>query len=160
MDDIDALELTGHARRGAIALREKHPEVKFTSGRRNAHSQARAMSQNVAQNRDWIEQTYRHSEAALLLQGWIDANPHKKTAREIEDGLYAVMLGMPAVTLSKLSKHLSGEAFDVQPVPGDEGAAIKATIAGLPGLDKFLEKEGGLTRWHAQFKSEDDAGSA
>jgi len=49
-----------------------------------------------------------------------------------------------------LSKHLSGEAFDVQPVDKD-AEAIKKTIRGLTGLDKFFDTEGGLVRWHAQF---------
>jgi hypothetical protein len=53
--------------------------------------------------------------------------------------------------VAKLSKHLSGQAFDVQPVEADADK-IKETIRGLSGLDKFLEKEGGLVRWHAQFK--------
>ena len=52
--------------------------------------------------------------------------------------------------LAMLSKHLSGDAFDVQPVDTD-AAAIKKTIRGLKGLDRFMEKEGGLIRWHAQF---------
>lgn len=34
----------------------------------------------------------------------------------------------------------------------DNGAdQIKKAIRGLPGLGLFLEKEGGLVRWHAQF---------
>jgi hypothetical protein len=52
--------------------------------------------------------------------------------------------------VGKVSKHLSGDAFDVQPVDIN-AEAIKATIRGLAGLDKFLDKEGGLVRWHAQF---------
>ena len=32
-----------------------------------------------------------------------------------------------------------------------DAEAIKKTIRGLDGLDKFLDKEGGLVRWHAQF---------
>jgi len=38
----------------------------------------------------------------------------------------------------------------VQPVEKD-AAGIKKAIRGLPGLGRFLEKEGGLIRWHAQF---------
>src|SRR6266436_115300 len=30
--------------------------------------------------------------------------------------------------------------------------AIKADIRALPGLNKFLEKEAGHVRWHAQFQ--------
>lgn len=51
----------------------------------------------------------------------------------------------------RLSKHFSGMAFDVQPVDGPAGDKIKAAIRKLPGLTRFLEKEGGLVRWHAQF---------
>ena len=43
-----------------------------------------------------------------------------------------------------------GEAFDVQPVDKDADA-IKKTIRGLDGLGKFLDSEGGLVRWHAEF---------
>ncbi len=33
----------------------------------------------------------------------------------------------------------------------EDAEAIKKTIRGLSGLDKFLDTEGGLVRWHAQF---------
>jgi len=52
--------------------------------------------------------------------------------------------------LVKISKHLIGMAFDVQPVIID-AAAIKESIRQLPRLHKFLDKEGGQIRWHAQF---------
>ena len=52
---------------------------------------------------------------------------------------------------ARLSKHFSGQAFDVQPVAGAAGSAIKKTIRALPKLNNFLEKEGGLVRWHADF---------
>jgi hypothetical protein len=38
----------------------------------------------------------------------------------------------------------------VQPVETDADA-IKKSIRELEGIGKFLEKEGGLVRWHAQF---------
>ena len=53
--------------------------------------------------------------------------------------------------LAMLSKDLSGDAFDVQPVEAD-AEAIKKSVRKLKGLERFLEKEGGLVRWHAQFK--------
>jgi hypothetical protein len=36
-------------------------------------------------------------------------------------------------------------------VHGETEAAIRATIASLPGLVKFIDREGGLERWHVQF---------
>ena len=34
---------------------------------------------------------------------------------------------------------------------GPTATKVKAFIQDLPGLNVFLDKEGGLTRWHAQF---------
>jgi hypothetical protein len=83
-------------------------------------------------------------------QKWVDDNPDKKAKAEIEQGLLEVLNQYTDAQLGVLSKHISGMAFDVQPVEGGED--IKASIKALEGLDKFLEKEGGLVRWHAQFK--------
>ncbi len=147
---IEALNLRGAARRGAYALKKAHPAVKFTSGRRGKEDQARAMASNVVSNRKWIAQTYRATPISAACQKWVDDNPGKKTQAEIAAGLAAVMAATSDAELAKLSKHLSGDAFDVQPVEKD-AEAIKKTIRSLEGLDKFLDKEGGLVRWHAQF---------
>jgi hypothetical protein len=147
---IEALHLRGSARSGAYALKKAHPSVKFTSGRRNKDDQARAMASNVVHNRKWIEETYISTTISKACQKWVDDTPDKKTQDEIAAGLLSVMNAATDADLGKLSKHLSGDAFDVQPVETDADA-IKKTIRGLSGLDKFLEKEGGLVRWHAQF---------
>lgn len=151
MTDIDALNLAPVARAAAIALRGKHPGVKFTSGRRGVSDQARAMSQNVAKNRQWIAQTYVSTAESRSLQAEVDKLGPRATADAIEHALVAVMSKWSDKQKGAVSKHFSGEAFDVQPVPGKEGDAIKASIRKLPGLVKFLETEGGLIRWHAQF---------
>ena len=51
----------------------------------------------------------------------------------------------------KISRHLTGRAFDLRPVT-QNAEAIKADVRALPGLNKFLEKEAGHVRWHAQFE--------
>ncbi len=148
--EIEALDLALTAKIAAYALKRAHPNVIFTSGRRNKRDQARAMSENVILNRKWIEQTYAQTIARDNCQKWIDDNPDKTAQEEIEAGLARVIDALPDAELAKLSKHLSGEAFDVQPVT--EGTEeIKATIRRLPGLKVFLDMEGGLIRWHAQF---------
>ena len=134
--EIEALNLRGSARIGAYALKKAHPSVKFTSGRRDKHDQARAMASNVVRNRKWIGETYAAGTVSNACQKWVDDNPNKKTQDEIAAGLLSVMNGATDADLAKLSKHLSGDAFDVQPVEG---------------LGKFLDQEGGLVRWHAQF---------
>jgi hypothetical protein len=146
---IDALQLRGHAQAGAYALKAQHPSVVFTSGRRFPSDQARAMASNVALNPKWIAQTYKASAASQACQAWVDAHPDC-TKAQIEAGLLGVFATLPDAELLKLSKHLTGDAFDVQPVQAG-AEAIKQAIRGLAGLDVFLEREGGLIRWHAQF---------
>lgn len=149
---IEALQLRGAARRAAYALKKAHPSVKFTSGRRDRADQARAMASNVVSNRKWIGQTYKPGVVSSGCQKWVDDNPAKTTKDDIAAGLLSVMNAASDADLARLSKHLSGDAFDVQPVDVNADA-IKNTIRGLEGLDKFLDKEGGLVRWHAQFVS-------
>jgi hypothetical protein len=147
---IEALNLRGAARAAAYALKKAHPAVKFTSGRRNKADQARAMASNVIHNRNWIEDTYAASTVSKACQKWVDGHPDAKTQEEIAAGLLSVLDVATDAHLARLSRHLSGDAFDVQPVETDADA-IKKTMRGLKGLDIFLEKEGGLVRWHAQF---------
>ncbi len=148
--EIEALDLAPTARRAAYELKTAHPGVIFTSGRRNKRDQARAMAENVILNRKWIEQTYAKTLGCDNCQRWVDGHPDKTTQEEIEAGLASVIDALPDVELARLSKHLSGDAFDVQPVIED-AERIKATIRSLPGLKVFLDMEGGLIRWHAQF---------
>jgi hypothetical protein len=152
---IESLDLAPKTKRAAYLLKRKHPSVVFTSGRRDKKGQARAMASNVANptlkdNRHWIKKTYKESPARDALQKWVDDNGDKTTKSEIAEGLLGVLDGLTAEQLSHVSKHLTGEAFDVQPVT-KHAAAIKKTIRNLPGLSWFTDKEGGLVRWHAQF---------
>lgn len=148
--DIEALDLAPTARSGAYALKKAHPTVSFTSGRRDKADQAHAMAGNVVSNRKWIEQTYTKSAASKRCQQWVDDNLQATSKGEIAAGLLSVMNALSDSQLALFSKHLAGQAFDVQPVEAD-AEAIKATIRSLPGLGKFLDREGGLVRWHAQF---------
>jgi hypothetical protein len=148
---IEALKLNDTARQAAYNLKAKHPGIIFTSGRRDKADQARAMASNVVKNRKWIVLTYKPTRVSAACQDWVDQNPAATSASEIADGLESVLNGFHEHELRQLSKHLSGDAFDVQPVT-QNAAQIEADIRALPGLDKFLDKEGGLLRWHAQFK--------
>lgn len=147
---IEALDLAPAARKAAYELKNQFPSVRFTSGRRNKQEQAHAMASNVVLNRTWIKETYVPSDARDACQKWVDDNPGKKKISEVAAGLEKVLNGLSDAQLAHLSKHLSGDAFDVQPVEQNANE-IKKAIRTLPGLDKFLEKEGGLVRWHAQF---------
>lgn len=147
---IDELELVSYAREAAQALQAKHPEVVFTSGRRNSQQQAHAMAGNIVANRRYIEQTYAKTPQRASLQAWVDSHPQAKTVQEIAAGLAGVMAHWTDAQKRTLSQHFSGEAFDIQPVPGS--TSIIASIKALPRLRQFLQKEGGLVVWHAGFK--------
>jgi len=147
---IEALNLNPTARQAAYALKAKHPGIVFTSGRRDRTEQASAMASNVVANRKWIQQTYVESPASSACQQWVDNNPRATSKATIAAGLASVLDGLSDADLRHLSWHLSGDAFDVQPVT-DGADQIMADIKALPGLNKFLSKEGGLVRWHAQF---------
>lgn len=148
---IEGLDLSETAKKGAYALKKAHPSVSFTSGKRTIDEQASAMAANVVSDgRDWIKKTYSSSSAITALQKWVDDNPKATTQADIAAGLKGVFDGLSEAQRNTVSKHLTGEAFDVQPVETDADM-IKATMKGLPGATKFLEKEGNLVRWHVQF---------
>ena len=149
--EIEKLDLAPAAKAAAYELKRLHPGVVFTSGRRDTVAQARAMASNVAKKRKWIVETYKESTARAACQTWVDDHPEATTPAQIQEGLLSVFNSLTPDQLGGLSKHLSGNAFDVQPVDKD-AAAIKASIRGLEGLGLFLEREGGLERWHAEFR--------
>jgi hypothetical protein len=149
---IEKLNLAETARKAAYALKAAHPGVTFTSGRRDRADQCRAMAQNVAGERGWIAATYKPGPVAEALQRWVNAHPEAATVQDLAVGLLGAMNALPDAVVAGFSKHLTGEAFDVQPLPdGPQATAIKTTIRGLPGLVQFLEKEGTKIRWHAGF---------
>jgi hypothetical protein len=147
---IEELKLEPVAERAAKLLLQKHPNIQFTSGRRDVPQQAHAMASNIVslQDRQWIGKTYL---AGAKLQKWVDDHPSAVTVDQITAGLQETMKAMPEAELLKISRHLTGRAFDIRPVT-QNAEAIKADIRALPGLQKFLEKEGGHIRWHVQFQ--------
>ena len=150
---IAQMKLSRIAREGAERLQAECPWVVFTSGRRDLEEQAHAMAANVMLNRRWVEQTYLHGQP---LQRWIDAHPEADSPGRLAEGLYTVLLALPDADIAKVSRHFTGDAFDVRPMVHEGkstlyGEKILDVMRSLPGLDKVLLKEGGLVRWHAQF---------
>lgn len=147
---VAELGLVDYARDAAAALLAAHPNVVFTSGRRSVKQQADAMAENTVENRRYIEQTYAANPESRSLQQWVDNHPEAISKAAISIGLEDIMRNWTDAQKKTLSRHFSGQAFDVQPVA--DGEAIKDTIRSLPNLRQFLESRGGLTRWHADFE--------
>jgi hypothetical protein len=149
---IAILGLLDYVAEAAELLLSRHPGVVFTSGRRDVRQQANAMAGNVVVKRRWIEETYTATAERTALQAWVDANPAAVTKEQISAGLESVMASWTDEQKRRISRHFSGQAFDVNPVPGPAGEVIKATIQALPNLRKFLPEEGGRVIWHADFE--------
>jgi hypothetical protein len=144
--------LRGYALAGLQTILEKYPQLVVTSGLRDKHGQAHAMASNVVKNRKFIAKTYVVSDVRDELQTWVDEHPEAATVDAVTAGLERIINTYPADELAHLSRHLSGDAFDLQPREDlDNADQIKADIRNLDGINKFLEKEAGLVRWHAQF---------
>ena len=127
---IEELQLEPIADHGARLLQQKHPNIEFTSGRRMIAQQAHTMAANIVSlnDRQFIGRTYL---AGAKLQQLVDAHPNAVTVDVITAGLLGVMNGMAEDEVLKISRHLTGRAFDVRPVRQNAGA-IKADIRALP----------------------------
>jgi len=146
---ISSLGLSSTAKKAAEELQKAYPDIEFTSGKRDLSEQADAMAGNVVKTRDYIKKTYASGDASKACQKWVDDHPDAKSQKDIAAGLLETLKGLGSKA-GQISKHLTGDAFDVQPVTKDADA-IKKTIRALTGIKKFLEKEAGLTIWHAEF---------
>lgn len=126
--------------------------ARFTSGHRDMVRQAHAMAVNTSLNRQWVGQTYKRGAAVQL---WIDEHPDVTTVEALADGIYRVIAALPGD--QQISHHLlmPCPCFDVEPRTDAIGEKIYQAIKELPGLTKFLEREGGLLRWHVEFLKAD-----
>ena len=149
--NIASLKLSPKARKAAEILLKEYPDIVFTSGRRDLAGQTHAMAGNVVKKRDWIAKTYASNDASKACQKWVDDHPEAKTQKQIAAGLLETLKGL-GPKAGQMSKHLSGDAFDIQPVKDKVKAeAIKKSIKELPGVKQFLDHEGGLEIWHVGF---------
>ncbi len=146
------LDLEANAQAAVDKLVEKYGQtVSFISGRRTPAGQGGAMAPHIVNDRQWIKKTYIDVEIANELQGWVDNHPEATTAAQIAAGLGGIITPWDTAKRRRLSWHLTGEAFDMKPVAGQQGADIIAYLKTLPHYNKFLDKEGGDIVWHAQF---------
>lgn len=154
---IAQMKLSPNARKGAEWAKTRHPNLVFTSGRRDVRDQARVMANNVTKyGRGWLIATYKPTPILKTLNGWLDANPSVADSKTIADGFYDCLLACHSTDLSAVSRHLTGDAWDAQwPASNEEGERIAADIRQqMPaeyGLDKVITREGALRVIHVQF---------
>ena len=120
-----------------------------TSGHRSVAGQARAMAVNVAQNRDWIGQVYRHGAALQLL---VFHHPEWVTSARIGEELYKEMILHPELT-KDLSHHLQYPCpcFDLDPdTVNDQVKAMILAYQQEQVITQVLWKEGGFPKCHIE----------
>ena len=150
---FDQLNLTGSALYAATKIKERFPNVVFTSGTRTLDSQARAVAQNIYRLQDsgWVSATYRDSAFIRklnqeIINNWASIKGNEsiilQTVKRVFDNDNA--------GAKLMSKHLIGYAFDlrVNCVNYDE---LNSFVKTLPGFNQFLTREGGLAVWHIEF---------
>ena len=120
-----------------------------TSGHRSVAGQAHAMAVNVAQNRKWIGQTYRHGAE---LQALVDAHPEWVSARDIGEGLYLAMT-FDGAHAGGLSHHLllPCPCFDLDPESVTDRVRVRIEDYQREGvIVQVLWREGGLKKCHIE----------
>lgn len=146
------LNLSPTAEPYARRLKGQFPNMQFTSGRRDLTSQCSAMASNVVSRRNWIIDTYSDTPLILAMQRWVNNNPSARTRAAIATGICGVARTFPIADQNRISRHVGGDAFDVQ--RGDP--ALQRALAAIvtergSSRAKFLTNEGGLEIWHLQF---------
>jgi hypothetical protein len=146
--------LVGDALNVATELLRRFPDAELTSGKRDLKEQAAAMATNVLKERGWIGATYKPSPVSQALHAWALEKRHVRVKGDLAFGLLDMMRRFTPFELGKLSLHLTGEAFDVRPMNTARGMSLKKYLAEAAADKggKFLEREGGLIRWHWQAK--------
>lgn len=161
---IQELRLSHIAERAARLVLERHPEVVFTSGRRDLMDQARAMAQNaVTFGATWLDDTYKNKRIVHHLMTYMEENPdHCRDAKILGHHFYEQLQEHFAGEYAKFP-HLRGDAFDIRYprlknglYDRPSGDRIMATLRSLPehgiAIDWVTDREGALTVIHAQFK--------
>lgn len=159
---IDAMQLSPNAKRAAELVYAAHPDVVFTSGRRDARDQARAMAENtIRYGAEWLRGTYRNQDMVRSLEAWIAQHPeHTSSVTLLGQGFYDTLITTQPGQLAQFP-HCRGDAFDIQcprygsgQIDEQTTAQIRHTIETLPiplGLQLILTREGQHRVIHAQF---------
>lgn len=144
--------LRGEALEVALAFSAKFPTAVFSRGIRTLRTQCRDMAENVHLNRMWILETYKASKPAMAAHAWVIANKHVRAVGDIADGLEFVLRTFSPEALESLSRHFTGDAFDLRPrsVNREMREWLEDEAEKRGAL--FLDREGGLIRYHWQAK--------
>ena len=167
---IEEMQLAPNAKRAAQMVRDTHPGVIFTSGRRDVRGQASAMAENTIRHGvGWLNSTYKNKEMVQQLEDWMESNLDKTASKQqMTEGFYQTLVSLQAGRLAQFP-HCRGDAFDIQCPRFADGridelsvSLIRRTIEALPvelGLQLILTREGEHRVIHAQFQHNVEIGA-
>lgn len=164
---IADLNLLPNTKRAAEIIQQEHPYVEFTSGRRDALDQARAMAQNVAAiGPAWISNTYsaKQPKMVAVMMTHMEENPDRaKDILCLTEDFHHILTEYFLPAFMKFP-HFQGRAFDIRwprfPRSGEidfaKGERICYTISNLKEmfripLELFLKRESGVFVIHSQY---------
>jgi hypothetical protein len=159
---IAEMRLSANAWAAAHIVLTEHPSVIFTSGRRDARDQARAMATNtIRYGVAWLGQTYKNQDMVRNLEEWMETHLDQTASEKLmTEGFYQTLLATQPGQLAQFP-HCRGDAFDIQcprfasgQVDETQTNAIRRTIENVPielGLQLILTREGAHRVIHAQF---------
>lgn len=164
---IDAMNLLPNTKRAAEIIQQQHPSVEFTSGRRGARDQARAMAQNVvAVGPSWVFNTYNAKQPKMVSVMMTHMEEHPDRAKQVSlltEDFHDILTEYFLPAFMKFP-HFQGRAFDIRwprfPRSGEidfaKGEQICYTIANLKDtfripLELLLKRESGVFVIHSQY---------
>lgn len=119
--------------------------IRYTSGRRTMHDQARVMVMNHLQDKTYLARTYKNG---ILFQNVVSK---RLSAEDMIEALYDLFTSDPSVIDAR---HAHGNAVDLRPLeyengePTAIGAQVIDWIKACPDTVDFRTREGRLRRWH------------
>lgn len=160
---IQELRLSPTAEQAARFVLKLHPEVVFTSGRRDLSDQARVMAQNaVTFGASWLDDTYKNKRIVTHLMTYMEEHPERcRDAKVLGHHFYEELQEHFAGEFTKFP-HLRGDAFDIRYprlknglYDKPSGDRLMATLRSLPEhgipVEWVTDREGKLTVIHIQF---------
>ncbi len=164
---IEEMNLLPNTKRAAEIIQQQHPYVEFTSGRRSALDQARAMAQNtVAIGPAWVFNTYNAKQPKMVSVMMTHMEEHPDRAKQVgplTEDFHHILTEYFLPAFMKFP-HFQGRAFDIRwprfPRSGEidfaKGEQICYTIANLKEmfripLELLLKRESGVFVIHSQY---------
>jgi hypothetical protein len=156
---IDDLDLSPYAKQAAQAVLTAYPDAIFTSGRRDAKGQAKAMAANtIRYGVGWLGETYKNQDMVRQLEEWMEQHlDQTASVKEMGEGFYQTLVHQQAGQLAQFP-HCRGDAFDLACPRYADGrideqrtSAMKHFIERLPEIQLVLTREGNHRVIHAQF---------